>query len=58
LDLTQVRAYRQGASQDEIAASIRNGSGAMPAFRDLSGPEASDIAAWLVSLQQPATRQP
>ena len=58
LDLSNVRSYRQGASQDEIAASIRNGSGAMPAFRDLTGPEAADIAAWIVSLQQPATRQP
>ena len=58
VDLTHVRAYRQGASQEEIAVSVRKGSGAMPAFRDLTGPEASDIAAWLVSLQQPATRQP
>jgi high-affinity iron transporter len=57
-DLTDVRAYRQGARQPEIAAAIRNGSGAMPAFRDLTAPEAADIAAWIVSLQQPATRQP
>jgi mono/diheme cytochrome c family protein len=56
LDLTDVRSYRQGASQEQIAASIRNGSGAMPAFRDLTGPEASDIAAWIVSLQQAGAR--
>lgn len=56
LDLTDVRSYRQGASQDQIAASIRNGSGAMPAFRDLTGPEAADIAAWIVSLQRAGAR--
>ena len=26
----------------------------MPAFRDITDPEASDIAAWIVSLQRPA----
>jgi mono/diheme cytochrome c family protein len=58
LDLSDVRAYRQGAGQDQIAASIRNGSGAMPPFRDLTGPEAEDIAAWIVSLQHSTPRQP
>ncbi len=58
LDLADVRAYRQGASRDEIAVSIRKGSGAMPPFRDLTDPEAADIAAWIVSLQQSATREP
>ena len=57
LDLTDARTYKQGPGQDQIAASIRNGSGAMPAFRDLTGPEASDIAAWIVSLQQSEARQ-
>jgi len=56
LDLTDARAYKQGSSQDQIAASIRNGSGAMPPFRDLTGPEAADIAAWIVSLQQAGSR--
>jgi mono/diheme cytochrome c family protein len=58
LDFADVRAYRQGAGQNEIAASIRNGSGAMPPFRDLTGPEAQDIAAWIVSVQQSAVRRP
>jgi high-affinity iron transporter len=50
-DLADVRAYRQGSSQDEVAASIRSGAGAMPAFRDLTAAEATDIAAWIVALQ-------
>ena len=60
-DFADVRGYRQGSGQEDIAASIRTGSGggAMPAFRDLTDPEASDIAAWIVSLQgQPAGGQP
>jgi mono/diheme cytochrome c family protein len=51
-DLADVRSYRQGSTQDEIGRSIRRGSGAMPAFTDISEAEARDIAAWLVSLQQ------
>lgn len=58
LDLTDIRAYKQGASQNEIAATIRNGTGAMPPFRDLTGPEAADIAAWIVSLQQSPVHKP
>jgi mono/diheme cytochrome c family protein len=56
LDLTDPGAYKQGTSQDQIAASIRNGTGAMPPFRDLTGPEAADIAAWLISLQHAESR--
>ena len=55
-DFASVRAYRNGSSQVDIAASIRSGSGpdnAMPAFRDITNEEASDIAAWIVSLQRP-----
>ena len=57
-DFASVRGYRNGAGQVDIAASIRSGSGpnnAMPAFRDITNEEASDIAAWIVSLQQPAS---
>jgi mono/diheme cytochrome c family protein len=50
-DLTDRRAYRNGAGEDQIAASIRNGAGAMPPYRDLSEEEARDIATWLVSRQ-------
>jgi high-affinity iron transporter len=57
-DLTDLRTYKQGASQSEIAASIRNGSGAMPPFHDLTAPEAADIAAWIVSFQQSPIHQP
>jgi len=51
-DFADVRAYRQGSSRNDIAASIRNGAGAMPAFRDIDRSEASNIAAWIVSLQR------
>ncbi|HWK11575.1 MAG TPA: cytochrome c [Vicinamibacterales bacterium] len=54
-DLTDARLYRQGASQPEIAGSIRSGAGAMPPFRDLTQSEAMDIAAWLVSRQKSLT---
>jgi len=55
-DFTHSLSYRQGASQDEIAVSIRRGGGAMPAFRDITEAEARDMAAWIVSLQhQPPT---
>jgi high-affinity iron transporter len=57
-DFADPRTYRQGSSQGDIAASIRGGSGprgAMPAFRDISEPDASDIAAWIVSLQRPGS---
>ena len=50
-DLADVRGYRQGASQRDIAASIRAGSGAMPAFRDLTDSEAEDVAAWIMTLR-------
>jgi high-affinity iron transporter len=50
-DLANVGGYRQGASQRDIAASIRGGVGAMPAFRDITESEASDMAAWIVSLR-------
>lgn len=52
-DLADVRAYAQGATRKDIAASIRNGAGAMPPFRDISESEADDIAAWLLSLRRP-----
>jgi high-affinity iron transporter len=51
-DFADVRTYRQGSSQDAIASSIRNGGGAMPAFRDVSESDAKDMAAWIVSLQR------
>jgi mono/diheme cytochrome c family protein len=62
-DFANVRGYRNGSSQVDIAASIRSGSGpgnAMPAFRDITDAEASDIAAWIVSLQHagPSGGQP
>jgi mono/diheme cytochrome c family protein len=53
-DFTDVRAYRLGSSQDDIVTSIRAGGGAMPSFRDVSEPDAKDIAAWIVSLQRQA----
>jgi high-affinity iron transporter len=54
-DFADTGAYSQGSSRQDIAASIRRGVGAMPAFRDLSETEAKDIAAWIVSIQhQPA----
>jgi mono/diheme cytochrome c family protein len=54
-DLSDPRLYVQGAGAAAVARSIRAGtrSGAMPAFRDLSEPEAADIAAWIVSRQKP-----
>src|SRR5262245_7770089 len=52
-DLSDARSYRQGSSESEIAASIRGGVGAMPAFRDLTESESGDIAAWIVSLRRP-----
>lgn len=51
-DLANPRAYRNGAGPEEIAASIRRGSGTMPAFRDITHDEAKDIAVWIVSLQR------
>jgi len=60
-DFANVRTYRHGSSQHNIAASIREGSGpsgAMPPFRDLTDEQASDIAAWIVSLQRPAAGGP
>ena len=52
-DLANPAAYRNGAGPEDVAASIRGGSGggAMPAFRDLTADEARDLAAWIVSLQ-------
>jgi mono/diheme cytochrome c family protein len=49
-DFADPRTYRQGASPNDIAASIRYGAGAMPAFHDISDAESADIAAWIVSL--------
>ena len=43
--------YMQGASADAIAGSIRDGVGAMPAFRDLSPEDARALAEWIVTLQ-------
>jgi mono/diheme cytochrome c family protein len=51
-DFADRRGYRNGAGQDQIAASIRGGVGAMPPFRDLTDAEAQDIAAWIVTLQR------
>ena len=57
-DLSDPGAYKQGSSESDIAASIRNGQGAMPAFRDISESEAAEIAAWIVSLRHsPAARR-
>jgi mono/diheme cytochrome c family protein len=51
-DFADAGSYKQGSSVSDLAASIRNGAGAMPAFRNISDDDASDIAAWIVSLQQ------
>lgn len=51
-DLTDVRTYKRGSSPNDIALSIQKGSGAMPAFRDITDAEAGDIAAWIVSRQR------
>ena len=54
-DLTDMRFYREGASSDAIAKSIRAGAGrnnAMPAFADITPEEARQIGAWLVSIQR------
>jgi high-affinity iron transporter len=54
-DLTNMRLYREGASSDAIAKTIRSGSGrnnAMPAFTDITPDEARQIGEWLVSLQK------
>jgi len=56
-DFADPRGYRNGAGQDQIAASMRGGAGARPPFRDLTDAEAQDIAAWIVTLQrEPGTR--
>jgi high-affinity iron transporter len=55
-DFADRRGYRNGIGPDQIAASIRNGAGAMPPFRDITESEAQDIAAWIVSLQAPEAR--
>jgi cytochrome c oxidase cbb3-type subunit I/II len=51
-DFADARSYSQGSSRERIAAAIRNGTGAMPGFPDISESDASDIAAWIVSLQR------
>ncbi len=51
-DFGDAASYKQGSSMSDLAASIRNGTGAMPAFRNISDDDANDIAAWIVSLQQ------
>jgi mono/diheme cytochrome c family protein len=51
-DFGDAASYKQGSSVSDLAASIRNGTGAMPAFRDITDDDANDIAAWIVSLQQ------
>jgi high-affinity iron transporter len=53
-DLTDARHYKEGSSENAIAASIRQGvtgSATMPAFTNLSQEDAQAIAAWIVSLQ-------
>jgi len=53
-DLADERHYKEGSSEDAIAASIRHGvsgSGAMPAFPNLSQDDAQAIATWVVSLR-------
>ena len=53
-DLADERHYKEGSSEDAIAASIRHGvsgSGTMPAFPNLSQDDAQAIGAWIVSLQ-------
>ena len=51
-DFGDTASYKQGSSVSDLAASIRNGTGAMPAFRNISDDDANAIAAWIVSLQQ------
>jgi mono/diheme cytochrome c family protein len=53
-DFADVGGYQQGASEDAIAASIRNGvrtSRTMPAFTHLATDEIELLARWIVSLQ-------
>jgi cytochrome c553 len=50
-DFADSAQFSQGASEEAIAGSIRNGVGAMPAFRDLSDDDARRLAAWILSLQ-------
>jgi mono/diheme cytochrome c family protein len=54
-DFANRAAYRYGANPTELAASMRNGVGAMPPFRDLTEAEAQDIGAWIASLQPSST---
>jgi mono/diheme cytochrome c family protein len=51
-DFADAASYKQGSGASDLAASIRNGAGAMPAFGNISDDEANDIAAWIVSLRQ------
>jgi mono/diheme cytochrome c family protein len=54
-NLADERHYKEGSSEDAIAASIRRGvtgSGTMPAFPNLSQDDAQAIAAWIDSLQR------
>jgi mono/diheme cytochrome c family protein len=54
-DFSDRRTYRFGVSQQAISASIRNGAGAMPPFRDITEQEGQELAAWIESLQQAGT---
>jgi periplasmic copper chaperone A len=53
-DFTNVDAYRQGSSPEDIANTIRYGTGTpgpMPPFAHISEEDAGLLAAWIVSLQ-------
>jgi periplasmic copper chaperone A len=60
-DFANVDMYREGSSAEEIATTIRYGTGSpgpMPPFAHISDDEAALLAAWIVSLQKPAATPP
>jgi periplasmic copper chaperone A len=59
-DFANVNDYREGSAAEDIAATIRFGTGTpgpMPAFAHISDDDARLLAAWIVSLQKPAAGQ-
>jgi mono/diheme cytochrome c family protein len=51
-NFTDVKAYKSGADLEQIKASIRNGTGAMPAYAHLKAGDLQKIASFVHSLQQ------
>ena len=52
-DFTDSTAYSRGAGIEQIKASIRNGTGAMPAYPHLKSGDIHLIALYIRSLQKP-----